>query len=789
MTITPQEKTRIENEIKRNFDELKKRLEELKSEVTSEMDETKKQQKQEEIQKIESDLALIDRISSLQEQELLALKTRVEEYSRLRQQTQWETTELLREKTPTPTTYELLKDSNTCSRLLNIISSNPKEFEKLPWATPEAKLEYIFSKIRNSVVLFLKNKLWNSEKYENVINNTIAPALEWSLMEMLRNQWNETNVSMLKWIDKISWDSFNKLVNWVSNFAKRTKWSYNKFSQWINAIDYLSVHNWVLNKPEKSAVLSSPIEFENYLNNAIFASASFSPYAPIDGNIFKIDENQTFEFWISLQDKQNVLNEIWDIQVVNNPKTTALITKMLDKPEKFLSATSWLQKAANGLLDWVNAINSVTKIFWMDIIWEFSKAPEQRSFLYRIIDFVCKLIWITGWLEWIIKRWRLDRLNLTDEKNENISQIFKEYQKIAWKWTDITITDENSCRSILNEFSVTDLDSNSTTKWDYLRDTIADNMDLELISPSVVQQTLWESYLKREIVVVNWKQQEKISVDSSKITEDQKRELAHKHMINMKSYFEENYSDLTDFYANIHNTDDLVICMTASLYASKDDVVEWIKAKVFLPENYGVVYQSNPGWWNGWNETPDSNESADKTKDLLIWPKLSARNKDEIWWLWNSIMNWFQWLNEKTNFPNMDWIEWKSTVTHPNRFTSQNDVLAYKNTHTNIKSFMFYFWENTRDNNRTISDIKQRSEWLQAEWIQPVLCTCIWEDKETWLKDLNQKLVSLWREKNWPVIDFAKSYNRWDITLSSDWVHPDSYSLMTDIINKQFTQA
>jgi hypothetical protein len=32
------------------------------------------------------------------------------------------------------------------------------------------------------------------------------------------------------------------------------------------------------------------------LNNAIFASASFSPYAPIDGNIFKIDENQTFEF-------------------------------------------------------------------------------------------------------------------------------------------------------------------------------------------------------------------------------------------------------------------------------------------------------------------------------------------------------------------------------------------------------------------------------------------------------------------------------------------------------------
>jgi hypothetical protein len=30
-----------------------------------------------------------------------------------------------------------------------------------------------------------------------------------------------------------------------------------------------------------------------------------------------------------------------------------------------------------------------------------------------------------------VKRWRLDKLNLTDEKNENISQIFNEYQKLV----------------------------------------------------------------------------------------------------------------------------------------------------------------------------------------------------------------------------------------------------------------------------------------------------------------------------------------------------------------------
>jgi hypothetical protein len=203
------------------------------------------------------------------------------------------------------------------------------------------------------------------------------------------------------------------------------------------------------------------------------------------------------------------------------------------------------------------------------------------------------------------------------------------------------------------------------------------------------------------------------------------------------------------------------------------------------PQKYAddaLAYQNKLWKWSVDSPIIESN-------DLLIWPHLLAHNKNEVWWLWNSIMNWFQWLNNKTNFPNMDWVVWKSTVTHPRRFKSQNDVLAYKNTHPNVKSFMFYFWANSRDNNRTLSDIKQRSEWLQAEWIQPVLCTCVWEDKQTWLKDLNQSLISLWREKNRPVIDFAKSYNKWDIALSSDWVHPRTYSPMTDIINWQLSQA
>ena len=102
---------------------------------------------------------------------------------------------------------------------------------------------------------------------------------------------------------------------------------------------------------------------------------------------------------------------------------------------------------------------------------------------------------------------------------------------------------------------------------------------------------------------------------------------------------------------------------------------------------------------------------------------------------------------------------------------------------------MFYFWANTRNNKQTLSDIKQWSEWLEEEWIQPVLCTCIWEDKHERLKDLNVSLIDLWKEKNRPVFDFAKSYNNWDIAM---WwgtsSHPTSvwYSTMASVIEQQF---
>lgn len=678
-----QKKTELEQEIAQEFSQTQKDLELLlkEYEIKKQEKDNEIEEKNDEIQEIKQEFDSIKKekirletMTSLQEAELNALKNRLESLKDTVQTIKAEITDLWNEKTKVLTTYELLKDSNshTYISLINIISTNPKEFKDVPWETAEKKLEYIFSKIRESIKSFLKNKLWESETTEEVIDKTIAPAFERSLMELLRDRWNKNNVGMLKKIDKISLDSLMSLFQGLNWFAKKYTDYFISFRQWTNAIDYLSVHNWVLKDPNKSEVLSNPLKFKEYMKDPRFDGKNFfSPYTIIQDNIFKVDENQNFEFGMSLKDKQTVLLGIWNIQVVNDPKTTSWIVKLLDKPEKIFNAASWFQSTANNFLDLVDFINPYTKIYDVDIFKEIKEWGNDLAF--RVLDFVCKLVWITWWLDWIIKKWRMEKMDLTNEKNKNISQIFKEYQETVWENKELNITDEASCKTALNDFAVTDLDKESSTKWDFLRDSIAENMNISLISPAVIQETLWDSYLKQ--TTENW--ETTYVVDESKLDEENKtelmRQLAQKHLKNMKEHLERyNENDLSDFYTDIKSTEDIALCITASLYVDKDDVVEWVKAKVFLPENYWVVYSNwttNPDEsWDStsgtsshpWRENLDSSvESWDKQKVSEQWIydkavefwitdnrqiayvlstvkwECNYKNQSEIWkWIW-----------------------------------------------------------------------------------------------------------------------------------------------------------
>ena len=89
--MTPEQRQQIETQINNDFVELQKKLNDLKTEVQSESDASKKQEKQQTIQEMETELAsiqlLIDTLSSLQEQDLQSLKERIEQTKQLYNET------------------------------------------------------------------------------------------------------------------------------------------------------------------------------------------------------------------------------------------------------------------------------------------------------------------------------------------------------------------------------------------------------------------------------------------------------------------------------------------------------------------------------------------------------------------------------------------------------------------------------------------------------------------------------------------------------------------------------
>ena len=168
--------------------------------------------------------------------------------------------------------------------------------------------------------------------------------------------------------------------------------------------------------------------------------------------------------------------------------------------------------------------------------------------------------------------------------------------------------------------------------------------------------------------------------------------------------------------------------------------------------------------------------------NILQWPKLiaSKEHPEQVGWIWSSMMQWFR----GDIFKNMNGIV-SATTRSQDRFRKpwQRGVLDEQKLKTYcetnwIKSFVLYFWWNEAANsvaavNNAYEDIKVMGDYLNSIWVQPVLCTCIWEkrkehsvwhsqkayplaDTPSWELWFNSKIRKLWLDNTWPVIDFAK---------------------------------
>ena len=325
----------------------------------------------------------------------------------------------------------------------------------------------------------------------------------------------------------------------------------------------------------------------------------------------------------------------------------------------------------------------------------------------------------------------------------------------------------------------------STVKWECWFKNIKEIWWLNKIYGKKDKQT-WKSYYGRGFVQLTHKTNyEKftniIKEKNLKFNDNLGKELTSSQM------------DLVQNPDTILKSNDLASFIL--IEGMKQWLFTWKKLSDFINSQKTDLYNAR-SIINGMSSSPHKFENRAKeylkkieTKkfdnSILVGPNLIAKKSNEFWWIWNSIMTWFQWYGSKKYFKNMDWIEGKSTQTHPNRFNSIQDIKNRKQLHPWVKSFVMYFWANTKNNLQTLTDLEQRSDWFKKEWIQPVLSTCIWSDNNPHLDELNPKILELWKKLDIPVLDFASKYNEnKNLFAMAENKHPSwlGYNFMKDQI-------
>lgn len=191
-----------------------------------------------------------------------------------------------------------------------------------------------------------------------------------------------------------------------------------------------------------------------------------------------------------------------------------------------------------------------------------------------------------------------------------------------------------------------------------------------------------------------------------------------------------------------------------------------------FPEEHKVV---QPKFEEGSDFYLQNRKEFIENSDILQWPKLEAKNPDQVWWIGSSMMVWFS--GYGSTFKNMSWIKWATTRNQQRYWQEwQRGILdenkLWKHCREKwIKSFVLYFgWNEAaisqNDVDNAYNDIKTIWEYLKKIGVQPVLCTCIWEKKKehsighNWkaypLIEFNKKIRDLWENGRWPVLDYAK---------------------------------
>lgn len=538
--------------------------------------------------------------------------------------------ENIEDKRSTISTYEILQGTTTEERLKKVLE-NPI-FLKYG-ETPEKRLEYIFNKINETIHTYLnwKFNIPKEDKNYKVITQVLTPAIEWYLMDFLRQNQHENNVSDLSSLNTISLDSFTNIVSGLGKFATKATSTFNKGKALIKAIDFLSIQHWTLQKPTSYEVLRNPKKCKEFLDNFIAQEEINS-----EKDIYEISAKEvglipTTEnnFWMTDTEKKEIQDLIGNIQVVDSPTTTKYIFAMVDKAKPFLLTRNTLADQAMGLLDIAEgSLWAFWKLVGFDILAEIQNSKIMKG----VIDTVLSLLGFTGWFEGLLKKWYNKKIEkeLDENKREQINKMFNTYMNATGQKEE-----KNSLKN--NIPNVKKLPETSKTYFDIdmpiLSKSINKDLDWSQINPKVLQ-TLPKTkdfdpkyYLKTVEKNNNGKRTKEQIIDPNKQAELEVNK--EKIINNYIAFFTNHLADPNKnkkYLNSIDSSDKVVFTIISSLYISSENVVDGVAAKVFLPQEF---------IGEGYNNKQENKEDLTNNNDASVeikWYNGNLMFYDKIPW-------------------------------------------------------------------------------------------------------------------------------------------------------------
>lgn len=535
----------------------------------------------------------------------------------------WDIEKKKYENLPLKTYIEVVKGTPLEQKLIKILShpdfDNEKEYPDLKGKTPEKRLEYVFQKINTAIVRFYARKfdIELADPLPSWLYQTLVPATEVFLMDMLKENKQENNINFLAQLWSLKIDGLFEAFQWVKTFSEKFTLPYQKGKKLMKILDFLSLPK---NRSDLKK-LNNPYDFyQKVMNSKIWENENL-----------KLENIHLNQFWLFSQDEKDkfsgelekIRSEIWSIQVVDSPETVKKVLSLVGKSDAILEKTD---KLSAELLDTMDSFKSVDETLQKTLGFNIFSQITSSPFMKWVADFFLNLLGFSGGLEGLERRWRkrnIDR-EVDVQKKEFINQTFEAYLEKK------TNPDLEQTKKFFSENGI-EVEEQDLPKFilDYslLETQIIDNLNhVWKINPQLLQSLSGDGFNGADFVEEEKNSQGKtvLKVKSDFLSsEENKRAFSKLYLPKMLNSLAQN----EDYLKTVKNTDDIAFMLVSGVVLEETNLIEWFRLGSIIPEDFYVSTSLNSLQSE---RVASSSNVSEGVEEISLWSKFLNAAKEII---------------------------------------------------------------------------------------------------------------------------------------------------------------